>query len=85
MTAIYRLFDWISHPVTRVTLVIAILGSAFLIFACPMGMPANDNTVMWVACSFGAVFFAQPISLGAWAALREGRWAPEAATGSGGL
>lgn len=74
MSATRTLREWMSRPVTWVTLVIAILGAAMIISASPWGMPADDGPATWIAFAWGGVFFAQLISLGAWAALRDGRW-----------
>ncbi len=74
MSATRTLREWMSRPVTWMTLVIVILGSAMTVSASPWGMPAADHAAMWVAFAWAGIFFAQLIALGAWAALRDGRW-----------
>jgi hypothetical protein len=72
--AVTPLRDWLSRPVTWVTLLVTLLGSAMLIAASPWGAGASDGLIMWIAFAWFGIFFAQLISLGAWAALRDGRW-----------
>ena len=74
MSATRTFREWMSRPVTWMTLVIVILGSAMTVSASPWGMPAADRAAMWIAFAWAGIFFAQLIALGAWAALRDGRW-----------
>lgn len=74
MIAVTPLRDWLSRPVTWVTLLVTVLGSAMLIAASPWGAGASDGLMMWVFFVWFGIFLAQLISLGAWAALRDGRW-----------
>ena len=72
--------DWMVRRVVWVTLVIAGLGSAIVILACPMGLPVISNgfssepAAVWTTFMWFGVFFAQLVSLGAWAALRDAPW-----------
>lgn len=74
MTALSQLRDRLSRPVTWVTLVVTVLGAGMLIAASPWGAGTSDGLMMWIAFAWFGIFLAQLISLGAWAALRDGGW-----------
>lgn len=73
MSALPWFRDWLTRPATRVTLIITVLGLAMLTAANPTGTSVDDG-LFWLAYAWFGAFFAQLISLGAWAALRDGRW-----------